>query len=103
MAATFDSKARPGVCVIVAAFQYIDDSAPPAAMPAKDEPWPTALCSRSAKPPAKAWVPARLVRMASALPARRNALRLKQVIDVPPCRRLALRPAPAVFRCDNRA
>src|SRR5665647_2870687 len=37
---------------MIAGFQNIDDSAPPAATPANDEPCPAALCSRRAKPPA---------------------------------------------------
>ena len=43
----------PGVFVIVAGFQNIDDRpADPAATPAKDAPCPVALCSRKANAPA---------------------------------------------------
>src|SRR5687768_5866000 len=44
----------PPNCVITARFQYIPDSAPPAAMPANEAPCPYGLCSRMAKPPASA-------------------------------------------------
>jgi hypothetical protein len=37
---------------MVAGFQNIDDSDPPAATPAKDDPCPNELCSRRANPPA---------------------------------------------------
>src|SRR5450759_4354419 len=47
-----DSLWKPACCVIVAGFQNIADSEPPAATPAKDDPCPQALCSRTAKPPA---------------------------------------------------
>src|ERR1035437_3160183 len=47
-----DSLWMPGICVMVAGFQNIADNEPPAATPAKDDPCPQALCSRTAKPPA---------------------------------------------------
>src|SRR5215212_1507889 len=61
----------PGVIVIVAGFQNIEDSPPePAATPAKDSPWAVALCSRMPKAPAWAAVADRKAASATALRAR---------------------------------
>jgi hypothetical protein len=49
---------KPGVCVIVAGFQNIEDKAPPAATPAKASPCPTVLCSRKPNAPAFASIAA---------------------------------------------
>src|SRR5260370_36376439 len=49
---------KPGVCVIVAGFQNIEDNAPPAATPANASPCPTVLCSRKPNAPAFASIAA---------------------------------------------
>src|SRR5215213_8396476 len=60
----------PGVIVIVAGFQNIEDSPPePAATPAKDSPWAVALCSRMPNAPAWAAVAARRAARETALRA----------------------------------
>jgi hypothetical protein len=43
---------KPGVCVMVAGFQNIEDKAPPAAAPAKASPCPTVPCSCMPNAPA---------------------------------------------------
>ncbi len=63
----FASRPKPGVCVMVAGFQNIEDNAPPAAMPANASPCPTVLCSRTANAPAFASVAA--IGMRTAAPA----------------------------------
>src|SRR5260221_12181247 len=68
MPAPPDSTEMPGPCVRVAGYKNIDDSAPPAAMPAKDDPCRKAPCSRMANPPASACAVA-ITKSPSALPA----------------------------------
>ena len=70
MAEACHSLCQPGFMVIVAGFQYVEDSPPdPDATPANDKPWAVALCSRMPKPPAPApeLAPASAVRETAAI------------------------------------
>ena len=79
-----DSLRSPGICVMVAGFQNIDDRSPPAAMPAKDDPCPKALCSCTANPPAFA-APVAAIKAATPLAANRTAFIPRNDIAKPPC------------------
>ena len=79
-----DSLRSPGICVMVAGFQNIDDRSPPAAMPAKDDPCPKALCSCTANPPAFA-APVAAIKAATPLAANRAAFTPRNDIAKPPC------------------
>src|SRR5664280_1141299 len=78
-----DSLWMPGICVMVAGFQNIADSEPPAATPAKDDPCPQALCSRTANPPAFASAVA-AIKAAMPLHANRTAFIPRKDITQPP-------------------
>ena len=76
-----DSLTMPLNWVIVAGFQNIDESEPPAATPANEVPCPYVLCSRIAKAPALACAVA-MIRIPSAVPAR--SIPTRRDIDWPP-------------------
>jgi hypothetical protein len=107
MSAAVVSVVRPVVCVIVAGFQYIDDGAPPAAMPAKDAPCPKALCSRTAKPPACAELIPHIAATIVAAEARLRVRTTDPFIDVPQnsCSRqfaVCTDDAPQLFQCKQK-
>src|SRR5690348_4149177 len=93
MAEKPDSLTMPLNWVIVAGFQNIDESEPPAATPANDVPCPYVLCSRIAKAPAFACAVA-MIRIPSAVPAR--SIPIHRDIDWPPA------PTLAQSDCDHR-
>src|SRR3954470_5744358 len=77
----------PGVIVIVAGFQNIEDSPPePAATPAKDSPWAVALCSRMPKAPACAI--AVVMRRAANEVTARASVRSKSLMEILPLSRM---------------
>src|SRR3954454_7831864 len=94
----------PGVIVIVAGIQNIEDSPPePAATPAKDSPWAVALCSRMPNAPAWAAVAARRARGAA---APRASVSLERFIGLAPWSRCLFlarrRPRIAQQSCPRR-
>src|SRR6187397_50942 len=88
MAEKPDSLTMPLNWVIVAGFQNIDESEPPAATPANEVPCPYVLCSRIAKAPALACAVA-MIRIPRAVPARSGPFHPRRDIDWSPAR---LRP-----------
>src|ERR1017187_1635707 len=94
-----DSLCRPACCVLVAGFQNIADSEPPAATPAKDDPCPQALCSRTANPPAFASAVA-ASNTPTPLHANRTAFKPRNDITQPP---IVAAPSPIDAGWEHRA